>query len=148
MVFLAEKNKKEFAKCVFFGTDSRNSNDANIDSNGKKWNIYYVSLSKFIVSTKRTFNWTEKIFGTFISKVSQKNHLQHFTKKSWKKYFDVTKIWRSKGPIRHFQISFYVTFRAQSFTSLNADLHQETSIGRREKLYLLSSSFVKIEQFL
>ena len=46
MVFLAEKNKKEFAKCVFFGTDSRNSNDANIDSNSTEKNeiyIYFVS---------------------------------------------------------------------------------------------------------
>ena len=34
----------QFAKCIlFFGTDSRNSNDANIDSNGKKWIIHFVS---------------------------------------------------------------------------------------------------------
>ena len=101
-----------------------------------KYLFILYHISKFIVSTKRTFNWTEKIFGTFFSKVLQKITYNTLQKKVEKKCFDVTKIWRSKGPIRHFQISFYVTFRAQSFTSLNADLHQETSIERREKLYL------------
>ena len=64
-----------------------------------KYLFILYHISKFIVSTKRTFNWTEKIFGTFFSKVLQKityNTLQKKVEKKnalmWQKFEE------AKGP--------------------------------------------------